>query len=301
MSAGSQPPEEAKATAVAERQTLSETNENMLATPISVQYTDNEEFSNGGVPESKMSETLGQMIAETNTVVERDQMRKRRRTQSAAPTNHRPRDPNITLQLPTLDLPAAWRPLRDDLVKHMQELQEKTVRVLGRKMDWLMKENELLRFKVSSLESTMHTHQLKIITQEDEPSKIDDDLMSFEDQVINPSTAPSLRRANHLREPSKDANGTTMPNLPEQEAQQTEEASHFHWMKNRFTECFGLPTDMYKRRNLISFDGVMLAKGYSRVVVTWQGMFFELRDEDINFKDLEPGFNTAQGCSTLTT
>ena len=75
----------------------------------------------------------------------------------------------------------------------------------------------------------------------------------------------------------------------------------FHWLKKCFTDCFGLPTEMYKRRKLISFDGVELAKGYNRVVATWQGLFYEFRDEDINFRDLKPGFNTAQGISTLYT
>ena len=125
--------------------------------------------------------------------------------------------------------------------------------------------------------------------------------MSFEDQVVNPSTAPSLRPANYQRDFSSGPKEDTMPNQPEQGAHPMEEASHFHWMKTRFMECFGLPTDMYKRRNLISFDGVILARGYNRVVATWQGLFYELKDEDINYKDLEPGFNTAQGCSTLTT
>ena len=60
-------------------------------------------------------------------------------------------------------------------------------------------------------------------------------------------------------------------------AHQSEEAEHFHWLKKRFTDCFGLPTDMYKRRRLCSFDGVELAKGYNRVVATWQGLFFEIK------------------------
>ena len=112
--------------------------------------------------------------------------------------------------------------------------------------------------------------------------------MSFEDNAVN-------------SDPSNEVNRNKSQNQCQQEAEQSEEVRHFRWMKQRFTECFGLPTDTYIRRNLISFDGVSLAKGYSQVVATWQGLFFELRDEDINFKDLEPGFNTAQGCSTLST
>ena len=75
----------------------------------------------------------------------------------------------------------------------------------------------------------------------------------------------------------------------------SEEASHFEWLKKRFTDCFGLPTEMYKRRVLLSYDGVELEKGYNRIVATWQGLFFEFRDEDIKYENLELSFDTAHG------
>ena len=36
-------------------------------------------------------------------------------------------------------------------------------------------------------------------------------------------------------------------------------------------------------------------------MATWQGLYFELREEDINYGDLETGFNTELGISTLST
>ena len=74
--------------------------------------------------------------------------------------------------------------------------------------------------------------------------------------------------------------------LKEKYVNEVHATTHFDWLKKRFTDCFGLPTDMYKRRRLVSFDGVELAKGYTRVVATWQGLFFELKDEDINYQEL---------------
>ena len=87
----------------------------------------------------------------------------------------------------------------------------------------------------------------------------------------------------------------------ESDVNEVHDTNHFDWLKKRFTECFGLPTDMYKRRRLVSFDGVELAKGYARVVATWQGLFFELKDKDINYQELKPGFDTTLGMSTLST
>ena len=87
----------------------------------------------------------------------------------------------------------------------------------------------------------------------------------------------------------------------ERDVNHIQEPKHFDWLKKRFTDCFGLPTEMYKRRRLVSFDGVELAKGYARVVATWQGLFFELKDEDINYRDLKPGFDTRSGMTTLST
>ena len=76
------------------------------------------------------------------------------------------------------------------------------------------------------------------------------------------------------------------------------EPAHFDWMRNEFKKCFGLPTDSYKRSAIYSFDGVLIAYGYNKVVPTWQGLYFELKGEDIDLENLNRSFNTARGVTT---
>ena len=203
---------------------------------------------------------------------------RQRRTKSAATTNHRSQNKHANLQPPALDLRAIWRPLSNDLVNHMQKLQKLTLRILSEKIDQLVVGNEQLRSKLSSINTMRYTHQLTTTNNEllnaitprqpqpptwleykdDDPNKEEDDAMSFDDEVATPTTEPLIRRVYHKSGPSNEVNRITSPNLRQQEALPLEEARHFHWMKKRFTECFGLPTDMYKRRNLISFEVVLI-------------------------------------------
>ena len=125
--------------------------------------------------------------------------------------------------------------------------------------------------------------------------------MSCEDHTANSSPEPTQSRIRHERTARSKANSPTIQRQRNHELHRSQEASHFDWLKKRFTDCLGLPTEMYKRRKLLSFDGVELAKGYNRVVATWQGLFYELREEDINYKVLKHDFNTVQGMTTLAT
>ena len=69
-------------------------------------------------------------------------------------------------------------------------------------------------------------------------------------------------------------------------------------MKRQFEKCFGLPTEMYKRRGVYSFDGIKIADGFKKVVATWQGLYYELKGEDILFGNLNRNFSTARGVTT---
>ena len=87
--------------------------------------------------------------------------------------------------------------------------------------------------------------------------------------------------APHIRAIRNEAQNPGNHRQRSHEIHRSQEARHFEWLKKHFTDCFGLPPDMYKRRRLLSFDGDQLAKGYNRVVATWQGMYFHLRVGDI--------------------
>ena len=80
-----------------------------------------------------------------------------------------------------------------------------------------------------------------------------------------------------------------------------EDRKHFAWLKKQFEQCFGLSTDSYKRRPIYNFDGVKIAEGFNKVVATWQGLYFELKGEDILFENLDRDLNTARGIITYST
>ena len=228
--------------------------------------------------------------------------------------------------LPTLDLHAILRPFRNELVSHMRQLHLQTVHQLSSKLDQLSAENQRLKHKVDQISSvlcrsqrgsnllpsttnntlyanTPHPHPNPSTTHHNEERQLDemvDDYMSCANE-LNSSPDPSLNRLTHIDLSDIEANTEQSSNVRNAEYPTSQEDLHFDWMKKRFKDCFGLPTEMYKRRSLFSFDGVELAKGYRRVVATWQGLYYELKDQDINFNGLHQDFNTAWGKSTLTT
>ena len=50
-----------------------------------------------------------------------------------------------------------------------------------------------------------------------------------------------------------------------------------------------------KSLNRFNFDETIIAKGFYRVVITWQGMFWEHSREDICFKNLKKVEYTMEG------
>ena len=243
-------------------------------------------------------------------------------------------DYQITNAEASPDLLSALRPLRDDLVKHMQLLQQEMLNTIINKIDCIAAENRKLREKLCNIESRLTPSRSATDQQTPTiPSTPPIQLPPFLDSNLTSTFPPTVRPRNkehkckgsnmncdenelssmpeakdhemHEKNKSRpkvvNVSNSSSPHLRSIENHRKLEANHLSWLKQRFTECFGLQTDMYKRRKIFSFDGVLLAKGFERVVATYQGLFFELRDEDINYEGLECGFNTARGKSTLST
>ena len=80
-----------------------------------------------------------------------------------------------------------------------------------------------------------------------------------------------------------------------------EEPAHFDYLEREFRRTFGLPTDSGKKCTISSYDGVVLAVGYSKVVITWQGMYFRLKAEDIKFGNLRREDNPNSNVVTWST
>ena len=70
---------------------------------------------------------------------------------------------------------------------------------------------------------------------------------------------------------------------------------HFSFLKECYSEHIGLPLQTPQRKRIYSYKNVCVAKGYERILVTWQGMFYEIRDEDIQFQNLEEKLKTSRG------
>ena len=249
----------------------------------------------------------------------------KRRAHSAKPhtTNY---SLSSTSNLPALDLHPILRSFRDELISHMQQFHHQTIQHLTSKLDQLSAENHRLKHKVDQISSflrrpqggsnsptittskplfatTPHPHPHPSTLHQNEehhPNEKAEDYMSCENES-NYSPEPSRIRPAYRDQSDTEANTVRSSRLRNTEDPTSQEDLHFDWMKKRFKDCFGLPTEMYKRRTLFSFDGVELAKGYRRVVATWQGLYYELKDQDINFSGLHQDFNTAWGKSTLTT
>ena len=135
----------------------------------------------------------------------------------------------------------------------------------------------------------------------------DADTMSVDEGPVIPNRLPNRQQ----QPPSVGSSVQNSPSQPRHHRQHNErnqdntipfrEPKHFSWLKDQFVKCFDLPTNTYKKQEIYSFDGVKLAAGFNRVVATWQGLYFELKGEDIYFENLVRGFNTARGITTWST
>ena len=70
--------------------------------------------------------------------------------------------------------------------------------------------------------------------------------------------------------------------------------THGKYLNDCFTRRIRLDPRTRVKVNITSFDGVLVAKGYNRIVPTWQGYFIE-PDDDILFGNLEWNEHPAEG------
>ena len=116
------------------------------------------------------------------------------------------------------------------------------------------------------------------------PMKIDNETHNTLNTTIG---QPSKQHHTGTRPPFKSPeNASHRASNAEKTTRPLHEPPHFNYLENEFKNTFGLPTSTGKARTISSFDGVNLAAGYSKVVITWQGMFFKLRAEDIFWGNL---------------
>ena len=61
---------------------------------------------------------------------------------------------------------------------------------------------------------------------------------------------------------------------------------NFIYLEDSFREQIGLPLHKPSKTKIFNFDDVLIANGYNDVVVTWQGLFWEIDHDDIAFWNL---------------
>ena len=82
------------------------------------------------------------------------------------------------------------------------------------------------------------------------------------------------------------------PDLPNDEIpsdlnqHQPKQPPHANYLHDCFQSRIGLDPRARVKVDITSFDGVLVARGYNRIVPTWQGYFVELEEEDILFDNL---------------
>ena len=70
---------------------------------------------------------------------------------------------------------------------------------------------------------------------------------------------------------------------------------HADYLDVCFINRIGLSPRSKQKVNITSFDGVIVAKGYNRIVPTWQGYFIEVEKDDLVTTYLEPNEFPADG------
>ena len=111
------------------------------------------------------------------------------------------------------------------------------------------------------------------LSEEPTPKQVNRNLNSFKrapvKQSFNSQAAHPPASENTLEQgPKRIPNSDEKASLPK-------EPLHFTYLRSEFRKTFGLPLGAGTKRAISSFDGVVLATGYSKAVITWQGCFFD--------------------------
>ena len=62
---------------------------------------------------------------------------------------------------------------------------------------------------------------------------------------------------------------------------------HYDYLEDCFIKQIGLPLDKPQNIGIYSFKDKRVASGYMRIVTTWQGMYYELMEDQVEWKNLQ--------------
>ena len=80
-----------------------------------------------------------------------------------------------------------------------------------------------------------------------------------------------------------------------------EAEDHLEFLFSCFREQIGIPMQSSQKREINNFDGVLIAKGFNRVVGTYQGLFWEIDHDDVAFWNLNPDLRHTPGVKSWST
>ena len=153
-----------------------------------------------------------------------------------------------------------------DLVKITKEMKEK--------IDGL--EGEIILLRNSRNVSQESTPKVK----KNSPVKIKNVHNKSEDKLI---THEVLNQETQFDEHDLDMDSVNF--IDEEDPE--EQPKNFKYLKKCFMDQIGIDMENKQSRSIFNFDETLIAKGFERVVVTWQGMFWEYSHDDISFRNLK--------------
>ena len=86
----------------------------------------------------------------------------------------------------------------------------------------------------------------------------------------------------HRMEFELEERQTARNESPRRKAEQVEiKIPHEEYLEECFHQQIGLPLDKPQRTNIYSYRDKMIANGYQRVFTTWQGMYYEMAEQQV--------------------
>ena len=97
------------------------------------------------------------------------------------------------------------------------------------------------------------------------------------------STAEQFKSKNtHRMEVELEERQTARNERPRRKAEQVDiKIPHEEYLEECFRQQIGLPLDQPQRTNIYSYRDKMIANGYQRVFTTWQGMYYEMTEQQV--------------------
>ena len=122
---------------------------------------------------------------------------------------------------------------------------------------------------------------------------IQDHLMDIDDSLTthkgrNHTTRLNHCTSTHAAEPTNAADAPNRPRIWElhETAQEQHTHGHFNYLRKCWEEQIALPLAGPQKRNMYSFKNALVATGYDKIVITWQGMFYEVSEDNIELGNM---------------